>query len=250
MLRLTAQDFYCRHTPSECDLRVVLREKGIGEAPPSEFEQVIMRLGKRHEEQHLATFPQFVDLRSVDREKRFEQTQTLVKAGSDVIYQPVLKALLSLDGRECEVIGEPDFLIRADGRYIIRDVKMARRIEKDSHPEILLQLQLYCWLYEQVFGAPPARLEVLNGKSEIVPVTTNHSAVLAEFRTLINLKQLAEAPYEPVGWTKCGACGFRDHCWPKAESEQDVSLVYDIDQSLARELHKQGVSNIPSFLES
>ena len=57
MLKLTAQDFHRRYASSECDLRIFLRERGIEESPPSEFEQVLMRLGRRYEAKHLATFP-------------------------------------------------------------------------------------------------------------------------------------------------------------------------------------------------
>lgn len=35
---------------------------------------------------------------------------------------------------------------------------MARRITEKDHPEIVLQLQLYGWLYEQVIKEPPYKL--------------------------------------------------------------------------------------------
>ena len=35
--------------------------------------------------------------------------------------------------------------------------------------------------------------------------------------------------------SKCGSCGFADHCWPRAIEQQDVSLVMDVDQGLARQ---------------
>lgn len=56
-MRLIASDFYTFYRPSECDLRVYLRHKGIAEAPPSPYEEVLRRLGERHEKAHLATFP-------------------------------------------------------------------------------------------------------------------------------------------------------------------------------------------------
>jgi predicted RecB family nuclease len=249
MLKFTTQDIHRRYAPSECDRRIYLRELGIEGLPPSEFEQVLMRLGQRYEAQHLATFPKAVDLRSLDRDKRFRQTIALVKADCDALYQPLLKAETTLDGVVCEMVGEPDFLLREGPRYFIRDVKMARRVEEDNHPEILLQLQFYGWLFEQVFGFPPVRLEALNGKGEIVVVPFANEAVLHEIRDLIRLKQLAQEPYEPVGWTKCNACEFRGHCWPSAEAAKDVALVYDVDQSLATELHRQGVPSIPDLIE-
>ena len=99
VLKLTAQDFHRRYAPTECDLRIFLRERGVEESPPSEFEQVLMRLGQRYEAKHLATFPEAIDLRSFESDKRFEQTVALVKNGCPVLYQPVLKIQTTL--RRC-----------------------------------------------------------------------------------------------------------------------------------------------------
>jgi predicted RecB family nuclease len=206
-------------------------------------------LGQRHEAAHLGTFPQVVDLRSVDRDLRFERTVALIKCGTPVLYQPVLKVQMAIGGVDCEIVGEPDFLIHEAGSYIVRDVKMARRVEADNHPEILLQLQFYGWLYEQVFGVPPLRIEALNGQSQIVIVPPGNAVVLCELGEMVRLKRLAQSPYAAVGWTKCGACGFHDHCWPKAEAARDVALVYDVDQGLSMQLHSQGVGRISQLLD-
>lgn len=249
MLKITAQDFHRRYAPSQCDLRIVLRERGIGESPPTEFEQVLMRLGQRFEAEHLATLANVVDVRSFDSDKRFEKTVELVKGRCPVLYQPVLKVCTALDGGDCELVGEPDFLLLDGAGYVIRDVKMARHVDEEHHPEIVFQLQFYGWLYEQVFGSSPIRLEALNGQGEIIPVPPNHQAVLAELRALNRLKRLMQEPYEAVGWSKCVGCGFRAHCWQKAEATKDVALVYDVDQSLAAQLHEQGTAGIPEFVE-
>jgi len=250
VLRLTAQDFHRRFAPSECDLRIVLREHGIEESPPTEFEQVLMRLGQRFEAEHLATLANVVDVRSFDSSKRFEKTMELVKGRCPVLYQPVLKVCTALDGGDCELVGEPDFLLLDGAGYVIRDVKMARHVDDEHHPEIVFQLQFYGWLYEQVFGSSPIRLEALNGQGEIVPVPDNHKAVLAELSALNRLKRLMQEPYEAVGWSKCVCCGFRVHCWQKAEATKDVALVYDVDQSLAAELHEHGTTSIPQLIEN
>ena len=56
--------------------------------------------------------------------------------------------------------------------------------------------------------------------------------------TFLTVKQLGAEPYEPLGWTKCsGGCGYYDRCWQQAEARQDVSLVMDVDQGLARALN-------------
>jgi hypothetical protein len=54
-MRLTASDIITLHRPTPCDLRVYLREKGVPQAEPSAFEQILQTLGQRHEEEHLAT---------------------------------------------------------------------------------------------------------------------------------------------------------------------------------------------------
>lgn len=41
MLQLTASDFYTLYRPDECENRVYFRHKGLEEAPPSPYEEVI-----------------------------------------------------------------------------------------------------------------------------------------------------------------------------------------------------------------
>ena len=42
---LVASDFFGYHRPSQCGLRIWLREQGVEEAPPSPYSEVLMRLG-------------------------------------------------------------------------------------------------------------------------------------------------------------------------------------------------------------
>jgi len=248
-MKLTAQDFYAQYSPSECGLRVYLRAKGEPEAEPSEFEEVLRRLGKRHEATHLATFPQIVDLRDITIEERAAATMAQVRVGAAVLYQPVLKCSTTLDSVACDFVGEPDFLIRENDGYVIRDVKMVRRVDEESHPEVILQLQFYGWLYTQVFGLPPLRLEVFNGQSAVVVVPNDVDNVLRHLRAVLKLKLLDEAPYHPVGWSKCTGCGFHDPCWTQAKAKKDVALVLGVDQGLAGQLHEQGVETIAQLTE-
>lgn len=94
----------------------------------SPYEEVIARLGQEHEKRHLATFAEFVDLSGGDLAEREDQTKAEVERGSPVIYQGVLRATVDIAGSECEIVGRPDFPIRMDDGYGIRDSKMARRI--------------------------------------------------------------------------------------------------------------------------
>jgi predicted RecB family nuclease len=75
------------------------------------------------------------------------------------------------------------------------------------------------------------------------------SATLTELAHILKLKRLGAEPYEPLGWTKCsGGCGYYDRCWQQAEERQDVSLVMDMDQGLARALNGIGITSAQQLL--
>lgn len=251
MLRLTPSDFYTLYRPGKCENRVYLRQQGLEEGPPSPYEEIIRRLGERHETSHLATFPAYTDLRQFSVTDREQQTKLGVQARTPVIYQGRFRVHCQFRGMECEVIGEPDFLIKESDNYVIRDSKISRRITETDHPEIILQLGLYGWLFEQIFGRRPCRLEVHSGKGEIVPIPYDGgTSALGVLEEILAMKTMASEAYSPVGSSKCGGCPFHDHCWKRAEERNDCSLVYKVDQGLARELHRNGITNIESLLNS
>ena len=73
--------FYNLYRPSKCDLRLYLQLKGVEPAPPSAFEQVLFRLGQRHEKNHLFTFPEFTDLTGKPSKRTLKEIR---KAGPHV----------------------------------------------------------------------------------------------------------------------------------------------------------------------
>ena len=69
---------------------------------------------------------------------------------------------------------------------------MARRIDEENHPEILLQVQLYGWLFEKSCGAAPKGLQVHAGTGEIVTIPYDGGATaLRELERLLTIKQLS-----------------------------------------------------------
>ena len=192
---LSSGDFYLRYRPADCDLRLYLRRHGVEGGKPSPYEDVIRRLGKRRELAHLATFPDAIDLRAGTAAERRAKTLEAMRDGVGVIYQPMLHGIIRIDGADCELGGAPDFLIREDRRYTIRDVKMSRRINEKDHPEIL-----YGRMFEQTAGAPPLRLEVFAGTSEVVPIdAADGHALDYELAAMAGIVGASEAPFEPVG---------------------------------------------------
>jgi uncharacterized protein len=175
-------------------------------------------------------------------DEQVKKTAEAIQNKVSALYQPAFLATEKLSGIDVEIVGVPDFLILDGDRYLIRDSKMARRIDEENHPEILLQVQLYGWLFERTCGLAPKGLEVYAGTGEIVTIPYDGgAAALRELERLLAIKQLTVEPYEPVGWTKCLGCGYTDRCWAQAEKNGDIALVYCVDQSLARTLHSQGI---------
>jgi len=193
-MRLSASDPYRLYKPSSCELRLYLHHKGVEEKTPSPFGEVIRRLGERHEQLHLATFEEVVDLTAGTNQERRAATLEAIHCGAPVIYQALFGVTAQLAGRDCDIVGAPDFLIENDGAYIVRDAKLARRIDQ-SHPEILWQLRLYSWLYRQVVGQPVARLEVYNGAGKIVVIEpVADEDVECELTRYIRVIEAAEPP--------------------------------------------------------
>jgi predicted RecB family nuclease len=245
MLRLTASDFYTYFRPSECKLRIYLKSIGMVEGPPGPFAEILFRLGEQHEKAHLATFPEYADLSEGTFEDRLIKTKHEIQKVTPVLYQAVLRSEYKLKGTECEIVGEPDFLIRHADDYIVCDSKLSRRISEKEHPEIFRQLEIYGWLYEQTSGKPPLALHVHSGSGEIVELPYDGGEKALEyFEEIITLKISKSEPFSPVGWSKCGGCPFHGYCWPRAEKARDVALVYGVDKGLAIALKDLGIHTI------
>lgn len=249
-MQLSAQEFVSFYRPSPCPSRVYLRAHNVPEAEPTAWDVVLRELGQRHETSHLNTFPAYLDLGAGDFDTRVAATTDAVLARRPVIYQGILRAPVP-DSTVDVVIGIPDFMIAREGSYAIRDCKLARHADEDRHPEILRQLELYSWLFQNTFGIPPAALEVLMGDTSIVSVPVEDGRhALNKLQEIKYLKTQDAPSYTPVGWSKCQGCGFNSHCWGNARSSQDISLLPDLDQSAAVALHEQGILSVSDLLHN
>ena len=193
-MRLTASDFMTYWRPSPCELRVFLHEKGEPEAEPGAFDEVMRRLGIRHEQEHLVTLGPYLDLSNVLIGERVGKTLDVIATKVPVIYQPAFIVRHRIADTDVEIVGAPDFLILDGDGYLIRDCKMSRHIEAEIHPEIIVQVQLYGWLFERSTGVPAKALQVYNGMKEIVGVEDDGGewalAVLANLRYSMPMRRL------------------------------------------------------------
>jgi len=238
---ISADDFHTYYQMHECARRLWLDSTRPDlKASPSEFDQLVMRKGRAHEEAHLAAFPEH--LRPTypmgDVAAGAQATAILIAQRTPVIYQGVL---LSPDRA---LAGIPDFLIREGNGYVIRDAKLAVNLER--HPEIPAQLGLYSRLLRQVCGSPPVRCEVLLGNGELVLMGPEDVANLISRVSAI--KGAADMPDEAVGWSKCNPCAFFDYCWSSAVEAHDPAVVAGIERGLREALMRAGIKRYDDLL--
>ena len=247
--RLVASDFYGYLRPSQCGLRVWLREQDAEEAPLGVFAATLMRLGIEHERRHLERFRRHVDIGTLPREQQAAATVELVAARERVIYQGRLEAQTTLAGREVEIVGLPDFMLPARSGYAIRDSKLNRRVGPSSL-HVALQVELYGWLYEQTFGDAPVALQVHAGGGEIfdVPYEDGGKRALETLGRILELRMVEGEPEEYVGVSKCADCGFHGRCWPMAVKRRDIGLLPGVDRGLIEELHATGTDTLDELL--
>lgn len=240
-MSFSASEYHGYYQLQPCSLRVFLRPKGIQPMEPDAYHKLLQKLGERHEQRHLSQFTQYFNARG-----DIEETRQAFARDEAIIYQPAMKVVHDKFG---EIVGVPDFLIREDNGYLIRDCKLAHRFSEEHHAEIFRQLELYGWLYEQTFGNPPIRLEAYmgDGRIEIVPYQPARALEVLIF--IQGIKQLVEEPAEAVGWSKCLDCGYNDFCWKRARERHDVAMLPGVDQTLARVLYEQGIRSYDDLLD-
>lgn len=247
---LSAGDFRGYLRPSRCGLRLWLRERGAAEDPPGPYAEILTGLGREHERRHRARFADAIEIGALPRARQREATIAAVAAGERVIYQGRLEATATIDGRAVDVVGRPDFMLPARSGYAIRDSKLNRRIGPGQE-HVRLQLEAYGWLYERTFGRPPVALQVHAGGGEIITLEYGGGGdALAILATMLRYRLAAAEPTdEHVGVAKCGACGFRSRCWPRARRRLDVGLLPFADQGLIDALHRDGTATLPELVE-
>jgi predicted RecB family nuclease len=192
--------------------------------------------------------PPSIDLSSGTLLERAQRTEEAVKGGA-ALYQPVLLGRKAIGGADYAIVGSPDFFVAQRNGVSIRDSKVSRRIDEEHHPEILRQLSLYGWLFEETFGEAPAALEVHSGSGEIVDIPYDGGAsALDALSEIVSFRLAASEPYEPFLWSVCGSCGFFAHCWEAALESRDVALLSGVSKGLAQVLRAGGTETIDQLV--
>ena len=254
------------YQPSKCELRTWLRANDFESAPDSDFQVFIKEQGELHEgrvlERLTAGYPTIIDIDGYNNRDAAQQTSDAIDAADALIYQGQFVLDHEIDGKTTRILGYPDFLLPDGDGWIIADAKLAGTIfnpprkrdggrsPKASKKYIVLQLQLYGWMFEELFPDTPFKLHVYTGTGEIEEVEYDGGVeALEHLARILELEALTTEPVEVVGWTKCGGCGFREHCWPRAVSGDELGYVSDLQVTFAERLIAAGITSYPQILE-
>jgi len=242
-MRLSASDLVRYYSPEKCRKRLECYRQGLKEAEPGAFAQVLEELGRRHEARHRESLEPVLDLSQGSMDERLKATAAAIARKEPRQYQPVLSAPAPF-AADVEVVGIPDFLILDGDSYVVRDCKLSRQITPEEHREIIVQLELYGWLFETQTGLHPRRVEVVAGTGEVVEVPfSNATEALQTLEMVRDTYRSGYADYEPVGWSKCGDCAYREHCWPPAVNSRDPAILPVVSQGIARMFHEMGITD-------
>src|SRR5271157_5784040 len=102
-MRLTASDFISNHRPTRCDLRVFLRHRREEEVAPGPYDEVLHRLGLRHEKDHLATLGAFADVSDASFHEQVKKTADAIADKVPVLYQAAFLVREKIGESEVEI---------------------------------------------------------------------------------------------------------------------------------------------------
>ncbi len=217
-----------------CLRRVWLDNKGDFDQAPAQdaFEQLIIERGLEHEQAVLNKLSSQVNIQTATS---IEHTKQLMRDGVEAIYQGQL-----LDKQE-GFSGYPDFLIRHEsGEYQPADAKLSRKEDKK-------EIQVQLGFYRRMLGNKLDAIVFLGDGSEAL-IGDEADPITNKF--IIEMRNLLASDSEPAvhySHSKCRACPYFQHCNPKFESAEDLSLLYGVQGRAAVGLNNIGISTITAL---
>jgi uncharacterized protein len=163
------------------------------------------------------------------------ETLRLLRETRQPIRRPVL---LSLDG---SLSATPAFLLRDGDAIVVRDVRLAHRPERSRDHRV--RLAFAGWLARTVSGLEVARLEIVNGLGELLPVEGIPDGELAGLvaRALELLGDDAPEPDLLLAHSHCSSCEHYEPCWDRAEAERRIEVAPSVTRARAQLLHDEGI---------
>lgn len=239
------------HDYIQCPHRVWRDIYGPQEEKSKETNPLVKLLwekGVRRENEVVASFTEFTDLREGTLEERLEKTTLAMAGGDPLIYQGVL--------RHGNLLGIPDFLKRnTDGGYIPIDVKNTQGYEglsEDSDKKLkkpyVTQLGLYIEIINLLGFGKNNYGFIFNTKDEAIlyeldkPVSSKgyktwwdlYFEIKKEVWDLINNVEQNQPALAGV----CGLCPWQKSCQNWCLENQDLTTVFYLGREKRKVLNK------------
>jgi predicted RecB family nuclease len=251
MLKITDRNIYDFKSPSPCEKRLFLRHSTFGMPMHSDFEKMLIALGRKHEKDYRKTLGNVIDLEHGTPEERIRRTMEIIKAGKPAIIR---KGLLSYKSKsmEAELESSPGY-IKINGKKDITILETKVVSDTESHSEIYDHMYLHSYLLRKTAGVHPSSLKVLlsdDEEEEISPISQADEnrhiiAIVKKFADIMGNKQ---QPYTPVRVNKCRDCCYADQCMKTAAENKEVSMVFGVTDGIARALEKIGIRSADQLL--
>ena len=211
------------------------------QVPPSDFLRKLWKVGRTYESKVVDFFKYEKPKYKVgDYKEGFNQTLALMKNGAHTIYQGVLK--------NDELIGIPDFLIKAKGSsifgnyyYYAVDIKGA----STSRERYLFQLASYSYLLGDIQGFTPlyGGLLLLDIDLQIRYFYGLMKQVIYAISESKNILSNPEIMPDLFIDSNCTMCQWYNFCLPEANQKEDLSLVAGINRKIKDELQKISIKS-------
>ncbi|MDP3939981.1 MAG: TM0106 family RecB-like putative nuclease [Deltaproteobacteria bacterium] len=177
------------------------------------------------------------------RDRAFEETLALMRAGEAGIYQGVLLAE--------DLIGVPDLLIRQPGashlgdhHYTVADVKISQRARADQ----ALQVAFYAHLLEKVQGVLPSEVYLILGDGSREAIASEDLGGVFE-QALADVRAIRDGgrATDPFFQDACPRCPWRGLCLPELEARDDLSLLPGMTRSRRGALARSGFETVSTL---
>ena len=88
-MRLSASDLVRYYSPSICRRRLDCYRRGLREAEPGAFEQLLVEMGRRHDARHRESLEPVLDLSQGSLDERRRATAAAIERREPKLFQPM-----------------------------------------------------------------------------------------------------------------------------------------------------------------
>lgn len=208
----------------------------------------LLEQGVLHEEEYIKglSFVEVEEKRSTDA---FAHTMRLMREGAELIYQGEIQ--YEADG----VIyrGRPDLLEKRHGKssfgdyyYAPCDIKSSVKIKKEQW----MQLTLYAKILEELQGASPDEVSIINREHETIAFVIEKKHRIKTHDRVDAILSIINGQKPPLKLSSsCKTSPWYSQCVKEAEDANDIALLYRLDARAHKVLRGCGINTVKDAAE-